>query len=486
MVFNSFSFAVFFTFLLLLCLINQMTGLVPEKKKTTVRNILLLIASYCFYAFLKWEFVLLLLATTGINYLSSLQIENERQQGNPKRSGLWMWLAVAVSISILCYFKYAGFFMEAVNDALALLGIDTKTDLLKVAVPIGISFFTFQALTYTLDVYKGTMKASANFVDVALFVSFFPTILSGPIEKARTLLPQIQQYNRITVDDLIAASKLFLWGLFKKTVIADRLAFYVNSSYAFGNYSSLTLAVTAVFYSVQIYADFSGYSDMATAVAKAIGFRLTNNFNYPYFSTSIKEFWKKWHISLTSWFTEYVYIPLGGNRVSRSRWMLNISAVFLLSGLWHGANRTFLVWGALHAGYYLAEFFYRQSAFYKKVICPLLRFRPVKCFSAGISAGIVFLLVTVAWIFFRIDSITQAGNVLQSLFNGHGEFFWGMSFFTTLLALSALAVFFILDWIRYRNLKFSPVVTAGGYALLLSLILLFGVSGGGGFVYSQF
>lgn len=496
MFFNSFSFAVFFSCLLLLCLIVQTIRIVPDKMKITVRNTILLVASYCFYAFLKWEFVFLLLATTTVNYVCSLWMK--------RNANLWMWFAVVVSIGILGYFKYAGFFAEAVTDAFALLGIGIKIKFLKIALPVGISFFTFQALTYTLDVYKGKLKASGNFIDVALFVSFFPTILSGPIEKARNLLPQIRQYTKITGDDLLAGGKLFIWGLFKKMVIADRLAYYVDFSYSFGNGSSITLIVTAVFYSFQIYADFSGYSDMAIGIARALGFRLTNNFYYPYFSTSIKEFWKRWHISLTSWFTEYVYIPLGGNRVSRLRWILNISAVFLLSGLWHGADWTFIVWGALHACYYLVEFYCKKGFHYKQNCrrrqsrhCKENRHCVLEPQSSRISQGIprqardgvyrimVFALVTIAWVFFRIENTGKAAEVIQGFFKGTCDFFWGMSSFTTLLAFWLLGLFIVLDWIRYKNIKFPPVVTAGGYALILSLILLFGVSDAG-FVYFQF
>lgn len=224
--------------------------------------------------------------------------------------------------------------------------------------PIGLSFFTFQALSYSIDIYRGKIKPETSFINVALFVAFFPTLLSGPIERARNLLPQLRERLLFNEDNIIAGAKLFIWGLFKKVVIADRLAEYVNMIY--GNpeaHTGSTLAITAVFYSFQIYADFSGYADMAIGSGRMMGIKLMENFNLPYCVNSFKEFWRRWHISLTSWFTEYVYISMGGNRVNKARWILNISTVFLLSGVWHGATYSFILWGMIHALLYLLEYY---------------------------------------------------------------------------------------------------------------------------------
>ncbi|MDH8700989.1 alginate O-acetyltransferase complex protein AlgI [Dysgonomonadaceae bacterium PH5-43] len=480
MIFNSLSFGFFFAIILLCCIALQA---LPSDNKVKFRNLILLLSSYYFYAFLKWEFVILLLVTTLINYVSAIKIDKYKLSNNIKTK-YWLWIAVVGSLCILGYFKYVNFFIGSVNDALEVLGISVKLGLLKIILPVGISFFTFQALTYTLDVYKGKMLITKSFTDYALFVSFFPTILSGPIERARNLLPQIQSPTKINLECLIEGGKRFLWGAFKKMVIADRLAVYINMVYASNpeHHSSYTLIVVAIFYSFQIYADFSGYSDMAIGVARAMGFKLNENFKYPYFSTSIKEFWKRWHISLTSWFTEYVYIPLGGNRVSEYRWIFNISSVFLLSGLWHGANWSFILWGALHAIYYLAEYYWKKTNVYilldrKNTIYSILR--------NIFSTLIVITLVSIAWVFFRIEDIEKAYGVVMGMFNQSGVFIWGSSAFTTALTLLLLIAFIGLDWIKYKEVKFNPYMSAIGYACLLAMIQLFGVSDGG-FVYFQF
>ncbi|GHT75451.1 O-acyltransferase [Bacteroidia bacterium] len=483
MIFNSNTFFFFFLLVFLLCLLINNATIFDEKRRVQLRNGILLIASYYFYAFLKWEFVFLLLATTAVNYVCSLKIDSKKKAGQLFFAKLWMWIAVAFSIGLLVYFKYVNFFIDSIQEAFSMLGIGLKMNFIQIALPVGISFFTFQALTYTLDVYKGKIEVRKSFMDVALFVSFFPTILSGPIERARNLMPQLEQASKISWKNVITGGKLFLWGLFKKVVIADRLANYINIVYmgSITDHSSITLIITAVLYSFQIYADFSGYSDMAIGIGKILGFDLMKNFNYPYFSTSIKEFWKRWHISLTSWFTEYVYIPLGGNRVKQSRWILNISTVFLLSGLWHGANWSFIFWGILHAVYYLVEFYYKKSELYIK---NLFRKKYVKL-NQLFSMVIVFILVTIAWIYFRIENIGKASDLITYFFSGKKEFYWGMSSFTTGMTIFLLFLFLILDWIKYKNIKFNSIINAAGYAFLLALILLVGVSDVG-FVYFQF
>ena len=480
MQFNSFSFFVFICSLLLLLTIAQSVFGKKEEKLLLFRNVVLLIASYYFYAFLDWRYLFLLLATTIGNYISAIKIGNGLSKSTQKR---WLVFSVVFSIGILVYFKYANFFVDSVVSSLKLLGIAPQLSLTKIALPIGISFFTFQALSYTLDVYNGKMKARKNIIDVALYVSFFPTILSGPIERGRNLIPQIERYTTLSLEGLIEGGKLFLWGVFKKIVVADRLAAYINVVYA-GNpddFSSLTLLLTAALYSFQIYADFSGYSDMAIGVGRMLGFKLMTNFHYPYFSTSIKSFWKRWHISLTSWFTEYVYIPLGGNRVTESRWILNISAVFLLSGLWHGANWTFIFWGALHALFYLVEHYYHKI----KPECLKTERKSLRYLSDGISVLIVFVLVSVAWIFFRVEDFSKACSIIAHPFDLSGRFYWGSSAFTTMLAIAVLGVFLCMEWVRYKQVRMSLPVNAVIYGAVLAMTVLLGVTSGG-FVYFQF
>jgi Predicted membrane protein involved in D-alanine export len=477
MIFNSVTFFLFYSVVLACCLIIQHLPRIKEEKRSGLRNLLLLAASYYFYAFLKWEFLLLLVGTTLVNYICAFKIQKESHRK------VYLWIAVILSIGILGYFKYANFFADSVNQALTILGIAPRMELTQIMLPIGISFFTFQALSYTFDVYFRKMQARKNLINVALYVSFFPSVLSGPIERGRNLIPQIETYTRLNPVELLEGGKLFLWGLFKKIVIADRLAAYINVVYAGEpeSFSSLTLFVTALLYSVQIYADFSGYSDMAIGIARSLGFRLMENFRFPYFSTSIKSFWKSWHISLTSWFSEYVYIPLGGNRVTKPRWIFNISVVFLLSGLWHGANWTFILWGALHAGYYITEHYYQQLNPIRKKF----RHRSIQAISSIISVCLVFVLVTIAWIFFRIENFDKACHIISRLFAGTSGLYMGSSAFSTLLMLALLVLFIGMEWVKYKQIGLSRMGSAIVYAVVLSMVLLWGVTSGG-FVYFQF
>lgn len=332
---------------------------------------------------------------------------------------------------------------------------------------MGLSFFTFQALSYSIDIYRQKIKPEKNIIDVALFIAFFPTLLSGPIERARNLIPQLKERTSINWDSITAGISLFVWGLFKKIVIADRLAEYVNAVYYAPNaHTGSTLALAAVFYSFQIYCDFSGYADMAIGSGRVMGFKIMQNFNLPYCVNTFKEFWHRWHISLTSWFTEYVYISMGGNRVSKARWLLNISSVFLLSGIWHGATWSFVLWGAIHAILYLGERFIgpkRPNALYHLF---------------------VFIMITFAWIFFRIENSMEAWHIVSRICTDFvSPLYWGSSMFSTLLSMFLLSVFIVREYLLYRNVL--PQKYAWEYMLLLIGICLFGVSGDQ-FVYFQF
>ncbi|MBU3808317.1 MAG: MBOAT family protein [Candidatus Phocaeicola faecipullorum] len=332
MLFNSFEYIIFIIAVFVLFVATN------RKQTLLIRNFILLAASWYFYSCLHWWFVMLLLYTTTVNYLCGRWIDADQNKGRNGKAGTAV--SIILSLTILIVFKYAYVF-----DSSILL-------------PVGLSFFTFQALTYTIDIYRKKIPVEYNPINVALFISFFPTLLSGPIERARNLLPQLRQKSTISWESITSGAGLFVWGLFKKVVIADRLAQYVNLAYLTPEgQSGSTLAVAAVFYSFQIYCDFSGYADMAIASGRILGFSIMQNFNFPYCVNTIKEFWRRWHISLTSWFTEYVYISMGGNRVIKPRWILNISTVFLLSGIWHGATWSFVLWGALHAAYYFLEYY---------------------------------------------------------------------------------------------------------------------------------
>ena len=473
MLFNSFNFIIFFFCVLLLLIIEQHTT-----KRVAVRNTLLLVASYVFYGWFNVGFLLILLYVTLVNYATGSILSRTTLH---RKSTLG--IGVILSLLPLLFYKYSEFIVS--NIQLLINGTSDTEFLSKWIMPIGISFFTFQALSYSIDIYRGKITAKSSLPEFMLFVAFFPTILSGPIEKARNLLPQIKSYKPIALNNFMEGAMTFIWGLFKKIVIADRLCAYVDWAYSTADYQSgATLAFAAILYSVQIYCDFSGYSDMAWGVAKALGFDVTRNFRFPYFATTIKEFWRRWHISLTSWFTEYVYFSLGGNRVRlKARWVFNISMVFLLSGIWHGASWNFLLWGCLHAVYYLIEYAcgihrkdYRQPRYLQ------------------LPANIlVFILVTIAWIFFRIEDFSSATQVVGKIFTDIASpIATGASTFTFACNMLLLVVFITFDRLLYKRIGIKEdklgeptVVNTLWVTAILIMITLFSVSADN-FVYFQF
>lgn len=441
MLFNSFEYIIFLIAVFVLFVVTN------RKQTLPIRNLILLAASWYFYSCLHWWFVLLLLYTTTVNYLCGRWIGADRNKGKSGRAGAAV--SIILSLAILVVFKYA-----YVVDSSILL-------------PVGLSFFTFQALTYTIDIYRRKIPVESNPVNVALFISFFPTLLSGPIERARNLLPQLRRKSTISWENITSGAGLFVWGLFKKVVIADRLAQYVNLAYLNPEgQSGSTLALAAVFYSFQIYCDFSGYADMAIASGRLLGFRIMQNFNFPYCVNTVKEFWRRWHISLTSWFTEYVYISMGGNRVAKPRWILNIAAVFLLSGIWHGATWSFVLWGALHAVYYFIEYYLGPK-------------RPNFIYHI-----LIFILITIAWIFFRIEDIGSAWTVVSKIFTDLiSPVSGGGSAFSTVITTFLLILFLIREYLMFKNIL--PQKHPIEYIILILCICLFGVSSEQ-FVYFQF
>lgn len=441
MLFNTFEYLFFF------CIVFLLFVSTNNKNTLKLRNLFLLIASYYFYAQLHSWFVILLIYTTVVNYFCGLWIVGDQQQG--KSGKRFVTTAIVLSIAQLVFFKYA----YLANPTILL--------------PVGLSFFTFQALSYSIDIYRKKIAPEKNVVDVALFIAFFPTLLSGPIERARNLIPQLKEKTSVNWDNFKEGVGLFIWGLFKKVVIADRLAEYVNAIYfSPESHSGSTLALAALFYSFQIYCDFSGYADMAIGSGRVMGFKIMQNFNFPYCVNTFKEFWRRWHISLTSWFTEYVYISLGGNRVSQARWILNISLVFLLSGIWHGATWSFVLWGAMHAVFYLVERFWGPKR--PNILYHLL----------------VFVMITFAWIFFRIENSVEAWHVVTRICSDIiSPVYWGSSTFSTLLTMLLLGIFMLREYLMYRNIL--PQKSAWEYLFLLLAIGLFGVSSDQ-FVYFQF
>jgi alginate O-acetyltransferase complex protein AlgI len=470
MLFNSFDFIFFFL------IVGSITLLLNYTHKLQARNAFLLLSSYIFYGSFNVCFLAILLFATLVTYIGGLYL------GKVSNKKLLTGIVVILSLLPLVTFKYSYFLFHDVLRMSSSVS-DWTADLI---LPIGISFFTFQALTYTIDLYRGKVECCRNLVDYSLFVAFFPTVLSGPIEKARNLMPQLKNTQCISLNDVMTGVGFFAWGLFKKIVVADRLSQYVDWAYSSSEYvSGGTLALASVFYSIQIYCDFSGYSDMAIGIARCLGIRLSNNFSFPYFSTKIKDFWRKWHISLTSWFTEYVYFSLGGNRVKmKIRWIFNISMVFLLSGIWHGAAWNFLLWGIIHAVLYLSEYavgLHKKGHCYKSLL------------QKTIAGCCVFLLVSLAWMFFRIEDLSKIFEVLSkiasaSLFN----IMPGASTVTFAINVLLLVLLGICEVFLYRNrengdavISRTPVVMCGWVCSLLLMIALFGQSNDS-FVYFQF
>ena len=477
MLFNSFQFIIFF---IAVCLLYFAA---PFRWRT----MLLLLASYYFYMCWRWEYVLLIIVQTEINFFCGLRID--RASTERQRRG-WLTSAIVLTLAILFFFKYYNFTNDSFRALFTWLGQPYSVPRLDVLLPIGISFHTFQTLSYTIDLYRRRVPVERSFSKFALYVSFFPLLVAGPIERANRLLPQLDRNHHLDINRLSSGLKLMLWGFFKKVVIADRLSEYVNVIYAHpGDYSGLTLLLATYCFAFQIYCDFSGYTDIAIGAARVMGFDLMQNFNLPYLARSISEFWQRWHISLSTWFRDYLYIPLGGNRVSVPRWAFNIVTVFLVSGLWHGANWTFIIWGALHGVYFLLE----------AAMAPLGRrvsdtFRvPARLAEAG-KILLTFHLVLVAWVFFRAASLHDALLILGRMATDFtGRLYLGPSSVGTLLGVSLIGLLVVVQVLQARgklSLYFSParvpvIIRWGGYLAMLLGIAFFGRSGND-FIYFQF
>jgi alginate O-acetyltransferase complex protein AlgI len=404
MFFNSLAFAIFLPIVFLLY------WFVFNKTKSS-QNLVLILASYYFYSCWDWRFLFLLVFSTFLDYYTGIQIEKSTTE---KRRKFWFWLSVSVNLGFLGVFKYYNFFSASFSEMLNGVGLQTSPLLLNVILPVGISFYTFHGLSYVIDIYLKRIKAEYNFVDYSLFVSYFPLLVAGPIERATHLLPQVKIKRTFNLAQAKEGIYQIIWGLVKKVVIADTCATYANA--IFDNYSSmnsLSLILGAVYFAFQIYGDFSGYSDMALGMSKLFGLDLLKNFNYPYFSRDIAEFWRRWHISLSSWFRDYVYIPLGGSRGTKLKQVRNVFVIFLLSGFWHGANWTFIVWGFLNAAYFLPLLLTNTNRSNLDDVSLHWNINSLKVFWSMLNT---FLLTCLAWVFFRAKTITEAVDYIQRIF----------------------------------------------------------------------
>jgi alginate O-acetyltransferase complex protein AlgI len=473
MLFNSIDFFCFFIIVLLL---YSLLGLRSQ-------NRLLLIASYFFYGAWDWRFLFLIFVSTGVCYGCGLFIERSKTILWRRR---WLLTAVFSNLAILGFFKYCGFFVGQLTSLLGSLGLPFHTGTLSIILPIGISFYTFQSLSYVIDVYRRDFSAVKKFGHFALFVSFFPQLVAGPIVRARDLMPQIEKVRQLRWEGLRIGAYLFFWGLFKKCVVADNLAPFVDSIY--GNYASSNAAqvwTATVAFALQIYGDFSGYSDMAVGLASCLGFRLKNNFDHPYFSTSVQEFWHRWHITLSQWMRDYVYIPLGGNRLGTFLTHRNILITMGLGGLWHGASWTFVFWG-LYQGALLSI---------HRLLKPTLsRIRPGSKIGRGIWGGLCLLVtfhaVCLGWILFRAPSMDAVVTIFVNALRGVSIAYAPNPAWTKILVICAALVG--LEWWTYckgdalAHLRTPIFVRWLNFSVVALLLVLFGAPLGGPFIYFQF
>ena len=474
MIFNSLEFILFFI------IVTTSYFLSPHR----YRWLLLLMASCYFYMAFVPIYILILGGTILVDYFAGIYIENSAG----KRRRQLLILSIVTNVGVLVVFKYYNFFIENINLA---SGSEWLLHL-KILLPIGLSFHTFQAMSYTIEVYRGNQKAERHFGIYSLYVMFYPQLVAGPIERPQNLLHQFHNKHDFDADEFYIGFKMMLWGLFKKVVIADRLAIIVNEVFQDPRaHNSTMLFIASVFFAIQIYCDFSGYSSIAIGAARVMGFKLMTNFNNPYASKTISEFWKRWHISLSTWFKDYLYISLGGNRVSIPRWYLNLFLVFLVSGFWHGANWTFIIWGALHGFYLVFALMLNSTKFIRGINSYFSKRSRYRDF---FQIPLTFLLVTFAWIFFRSNNLSDAFYIIKKIFSNN----WGtlqdegvfplISYPISIL----LIVFLFFSEARFidklieeklsenlgKNLLFG--------ILVLSLILTIGVFKKLSFIYFQF
>ena len=404
MFFNSLAFAIFLPVVFILY------WFVFNKNKST-QNAILILASYYFYSCWDWRFLFLLVFSTFLDYYTGIQIEKAKKEGIRK---FWFWLSISINLGFLGIFKYYNFFADSFSEMLNGFGLQTSPLLLNVILPVGISFYTFHGLSYVIDIYLKRIKAEYNFVDYSLFVSYFPLLVAGPIERATHLLPQVKVKRNFDYQKAKEGVFQFIWGLVKKVVIADTCATYANA--IFDNHESMnsfSLALGAVYFAFQIYGDFSGYSDMALGMSKLFGIDLLRNFNYPYFSRDIAEFWRRWHISLSSWFRDYLYIPLGGSNGGMAMKVRNTFIIFLVSGFWHGANWTFIAWGFINALYFLPLLILKTNRSNMEMVSLNWNLSSVRVLFNILST---FALTCLAWIFFRAKSIRDAFDYIKRMF----------------------------------------------------------------------
>lgn len=480
MLFNSIEFALFIPIIFFLYWFVL-------HKSIQLQNVLLLVSSYFFYGLWDWRFLGLIIFSSLVDYFIGLSIE--KSENNKSRRG-YLFLSLTMNIGLLMFFKYCNFFIDSFVDTFSFFGKPINISSLNIILPVGISFYTFQTLSYSIDVYKKEIKATTDIISFLSFVSFFPQLVAGPIERATNLLPQF--YKKRVFSYSLAADGLrqILWGLIKKIIIADNCAPIVNTIFTdYTDYSGSTLLLGAILFAFQIYGDFSGYSDIAIGTARLFGFKLSQNFAFPYFSRDIAEFWRRWHISLSTWFRDYLYIPLGGSRGGKWSQVKNTFIIFLISGFWHGANWTFIFWGTLNALLFIPLLVTNRN---RNNISIVAQGKYIPTLKDLTKISSTFLLVVIAWIFFRADSINHAFEYIYSMLNqslfsipeipGQRRFF------------PFLILFILIEWFQREkqhglelNEMYPKLLRWSIYFLSIFIIYLFGnYSSSYEFIYFQF
>tara|TARA_Y100000589_G_scaffold76450_1_gene70228 strand:+ start:1405 stop:2856 length:1452 start_codon:yes stop_codon:yes gene_type:complete len=481
--FNSIDFAVFLPIVFFLYWFIA-------KNNIKFQNLLIVIASYVFYGWWDWRFLSLILFSTIIDYTVGQKLRTEEKQSKRK---ILLWLSITVNLGFLGFFKYYNFFLENFINAFSLFGMNVNANSLNIILPVGISFYTFQTLSYTIDIYKKKLEPTKDFIAFSAFVCFFPQLVAGPIERATNLLPQFYKKRIFEYHKAVDGMRQILWGLFKKIVIADNCAEFANM--IFNNSAEMngsTLFLGAIFFTFQIYGDFSGYSDIAIGTSRLFGFNLKQNFATPYFSRDIAEFWRRWHISLSTWFRDYLYIPLGGSRGSTWMKIRNTFTIFLVSGFWHGANWTFIIWGALNALYFLPLLLLKRNRINTDIVAQQTN---IPTINEIFSMMNTFILTILAWIFFRAENVNHAFSYLATIFS--------KSIFTVpefqnmkdaAITLLLILIFVIIEWFGrkekygFENIKYvkSSFKRQIIYIIIIFITLILGNFQSNEFIYFQF
>lgn len=451
------------------------------------QNLILLTASYFFYGWWSWKFLGLLFLSTLLDFIYGFSVSSN----NRKKAKFFLWLSIINNLGILCIFKYYNFFAIEFQQLFNLLNLNCNIRVLNLVLPIGISFYTFHGMSYVFDIYNGRQRPIHSFFQYAVFVSFFPLLVAGPIERATHLLPQIQKNRTFNYSKAVSGCRLILWGFFKKIVIADSLASIVNEIYSnYTTHNAPTLIIGAISFSFQIYCDFSGYTDIALGVAKLFGFELLSNFKFPYFARDVAEFWRRWHISLSSWFKDYLYIPLGGSKEGKFKAIRNTLIIFLVSGFWHGASWNFILWGTIHAfGFLPLQLMQKNRTNISSIVAFDKSFPSIKELS---QITFTFIFVTIAWIFFRSENLQIAFDYVKLIFI---DSFKNPSNFLSLplgkFAFVYIIPFVCIDWYLRQNerelrVPNNKVLRHLIYWILLILIFIHTSGDSNSFIYFQF